>query len=159
MTYGRSASRSLRRCDYCCIRLPFVFYSKKDSIFQLFSQLVNKQCTSGSQQFSCVNPTRIVCRWEETCTSLIQVNSTENYGRRCLTPLSPHHYYLGLRRRNDGSLLLIGESVHVSRVQFWSCRSGSSCCTARHQGCWVVVRRTSGLLVYVRELRDARPRT
>jgi len=42
---------------------------------------------------------------------------------------------LGLRRRNDGSLLVIGESVHVSRVQFWSCRSGSSCCTARHQGC------------------------
>jgi len=21
-------------------------------------------------------------------------NSTENYGRRCLTPLSPHHYYI-----------------------------------------------------------------
>jgi len=41
----------------------------------------------------------------------------------------------GLRRRNDGSLLVIGESVHVCRVQFWSCGSGSSCCTARHQGC------------------------
>jgi len=22
------------------------------------------------------------------------LNSTENYGRRCLTPLSPHHYYI-----------------------------------------------------------------
>jgi len=65
----------------------------------------------------------------------------------------------GLRRRNDGSLLVIGESVHECRVQFRSCRSGSSCCTARHQGCWVFVRRTSGLLVYVRELTDARPQT
>ena len=42
---------------------------------------------------------------------------------------------LGLHRRYDGSLLVIDESVHVCRVQFWSCRSGSSCCTARHQGC------------------------
>jgi len=67
---------------------------------------------------------------------------------------------LGLHRRYDGSLLLvINESVHVCRVQFWSCRSGSSCCTARHQGCRVVVRRTSGLLVYARELRDACPQT
>jgi len=23
-----------------------------------------------------------------------QLNSTENYGRRCLTPLSPHHNYI-----------------------------------------------------------------
>jgi len=45
----------------------------------------------------------------------------------------------GLRRRNDESLLVIGGSIHVCRVQFWSCRSGSSCCTARHQGCWVVL--------------------
>jgi len=49
----------------------------------------------------------------------------------CVNSLHTH----GLRRRNDGSLLVIGESVHVCRVQFWSCRSGSNCCTARHQGC------------------------
>ena len=69
------------------------------------------------------------------------------------------HTHLGLHRRYDGSLLVIDESVHVCRVQFWSCRSGSNCCTARHQGCWVVVRRTSGLLVYARELRYACPQT
>ena len=26
--------------------------------------------------------------------ALTQLNSTENYGRRCLTPLSPHHNYI-----------------------------------------------------------------
>jgi len=42
---------------------------------------------------------------------------------------------LGLHRRYHGSLLVIDETVHVCRVQFGSCRSGRSYCTARHQGC------------------------
>ena len=37
-------------------------------------------------------------RWEETgkssSTNSTQLNSTENYGRRCLTPLSPHRNYI-----------------------------------------------------------------
>ena len=69
------------------------------------------------------------------------------------------HTHFGLHRRYDGSLLVIDESVHACRVQFWSCRSGSSCCMARHPGCSVVVRQTSGLLVYAQELRYACPQT
>ena len=90
----------------------------------------------------------------ETYNTKITVNIIDELGTN-----KDQCTHTGLRRRNDGSLLVVGKSVHVCRVQFWSCRSGSSCCTARHQGCWVAVRRTSGLLVYARELRDARPQT
>ena len=42
----------------------------------------------------------------------------------CYTPftlLTLHaHAHHGLRRRNDRSLLVVGESVHVRRVQFWT---------------------------------------
>jgi len=43
-----------------------------------------------------------------------------------------HTHTVGLHRRYHGSLLVTDDSVHVCRVQFWSCRSGSSCCTHTH---------------------------
>ena len=65
------------------------------------------------------------------------------YGKTLPLPL-PVIYHNTHARTADCAVGTIGESVHVCRVQFWSCRSGSTCCTTRHQGCRVVVRRTSG---------------
>jgi len=49
--------------------------------------------------------------------------------RFCMRHPATHthtHTHLGLHRRYDRSFLVIDESVHVCRVQFWSCRSGSN---------------------------------
>ena len=62
-----------------------------------------------------------------------------NVRAHCVAPRAPfcfrveRPYGCGLRRRNDGSLV-IGESVDgrgVTGVQFWSCRRESSCHMAR----------------------------
>jgi len=41
---------------------------------------------------------KFILQWryltEKTLSARTQLNSTENLGRRCLTPLSPYHYYL-----------------------------------------------------------------
>ena len=35
-----------------------------------------------------------LCQVTNSDSSSTQLNSTENYGRRCLTPLSPHRNYI-----------------------------------------------------------------
>jgi len=40
------------------------------------------------------NNLHLPCSRQITTPTSHQLNSAENYGRRCLTPLSPHHHYI-----------------------------------------------------------------
>jgi len=69
--------------------------------------------------------------WRSTCSHL--VTWSPNSWPQPSDPSFPAslHTHTHTHIRNDGSLLVIGKSDHVCRVQFWSCRSGSSCPAAR----------------------------